>query len=83
MTKPCPKCLTNELTNNEYFKTLYNYIESLDPEIKTAANEYNRRLELCNNCPKLTNGMCTICGCFVEARAAKKTARCPNIEKAW
>ena len=83
MVKPCPKCLTDEFTNGEHFKNLYDYIESLAPEIKTANNEYARRLTICNLCPKLTNGMCTLCGCFVEARAAKKTARCPDVDRAW
>ena len=83
MDKPCPRCLTDELTNGEYFKSMYDYIDTLDPEIKTASEEYSRRLALCNDCPKLINGMCALCGCFVEVRAAKKTARCPNIARVW
>ena len=34
-------------------------------------------------CDNLINGMCKICGCFVEMRAAVKKNYCPDIEKYW
>ncbi|MFQ7747018.1 MAG: DUF6171 family protein [Eubacteriales bacterium] len=31
----------------------------------------------------LRNGMCALCGCFVEVRAAKKRQHCAQSEKIW
>ena len=45
--------------------------------------EYKKRLDICKECDNLINGMCKICGCFVEMRAAIKKNYCPNIEKHW
>lgn len=39
--------------------------------------ELLRRLELCNFCSRLLNGMtCAECGCFVQFRARHSTAHC-------
>ncbi len=45
--------------------------------------EYDARLELCKECEKLIGGMCRVCGCFVEVRAAKKSVHCPGIPRRW
>jgi len=62
---------------------LQDYIENLDKHIKTEEEEYKKRLHICKDCDNLINGMCKICGCFVEMRAAVKKNYCPNIEKFW
>lgn len=40
-------------------------------------DEYERRLKLCAECPKLISEMtCALCGCFVQFRARHSTAHC-------
>ncbi len=38
---------------------------------------YNSRMELCNNCEKLSNGECSECGCIVKLKAAWGSEKCP------
>ncbi|MDY3745248.1 MAG: DUF6171 family protein [Lachnospiraceae bacterium] len=37
----------------------------------------------CRQCDRLLNGMCRICGCFVEMRAAIKVKSCPDVVPKW
>lgn len=83
MISYCKKCLLKDISKEEYFKNVYDYIEHLDEEIKTSKQDYDYRLSLCTDCDNLVNGMCKICGCFVEVRAAKKHNYCPAIIKKW
>ena len=66
-------------------KNLEDDIEKNKKELenKNAAseNEYNRRLDICKDCEKLSQGTCLRCGCYVELRAASKNAHCPG--KSW
>ncbi len=79
----CKKCLLREMQEGEYFKNMYEYIAQLDPEVKAAKELYENRLEMCKVCKNLVNGMCRVCGCFVEMRAAVKKNSCPAVEKFW
>lgn len=79
----CKKCLLDKLFEEKEYEHLQDYIKNLDKNIKTDDEEYNKRLGLCMQCDNLINGMCKICGCFVEMRAAVKKNYCPNIEKRW
>lgn len=81
--KTCKRCLLLQYPNAEYFKNLYDYIENLDDDIKADENEYNRRLDICIQCPDYLQGMCRICGCFVELRAAIAENECPNVNNRW
>lgn len=54
------------------------YIEALDEEVKASTQQYEKRLEVCDTCEALANGICRFCGCFVIARAAKKNQYCPD-----
>ena len=79
----CRKCLLDQIFEEEEYKNLQDYIENLDKHIKTEENEYRKRLDTCKKCDNLINGMCKICGCFVEMRAAVQKNYCPDIEKYW
>lgn len=79
----CRKCLLKEMPENVYFKNLYDYIETLSEDIKANAAEYERRLNICKECDNLLNGMCRICGCFIELRAVIDKNYCPDIDKKW
>ena len=52
-----------------------------DPRSMTPEEEYERRLSICKECEKLLSGMCRMCGCYVEMRAAIALRDCPG--KKW
>ncbi len=79
----CKKCLLRDMEEGEYFKNMYEYIALLDPEIKADAELYEERLAACKACGHLMNGMCRVCGCFVEMRAAVRKNYCPAAERFW
>lgn len=75
----CKKCLLRDLPEAEYFKTMYEYIANLDPDIKAEPDVYEERLALCRDCEELLSGMCRLCGCYVEMRAAVRKNYCPGV----
>ncbi|MCR5119347.1 MAG: DUF6171 family protein [Lachnospiraceae bacterium] len=79
--KPCVKCLLQEYDEEKYRQLIANEIEWMDAEMKTPDEEYERRLDICRKCEKLSAGTCLKCGCFVELRAAAKAGHCPG--KQW
>ena len=81
--KFCRKCLLDEVFEKDEYKNMQEYIRNIDCQIKTEEHEYKRRLGLCTECDNLINGMCKLCGCFVEMRAAVKNNYCPHSEQKW
>jgi len=81
--KPCRKCLLSETNEVEFFKHVQAYVDNIPPEQKTLPPEYKRRLELCKACNHLINGMCILCGCYVEVRAAKVEQHCVSSSDIW
>ncbi len=74
----CKKCLIREVAGQEkVYETLQRYIADLEPDSRAPWEEYERRLALCKECERLTNGMCKACGCYVELRAATANQSCP------
>lgn len=71
------KCLLREMDQANYFRNLYDYIAGLDDDIKADTQLYEKRLALCKECERLTEGLCRACGCFVELRAAIANNVCP------
>ena len=65
------------LFRSELMDYLDNYASSLPEAVRVPASVYAYRLEICAYCPRLISHMCTLCGCYVQARAAKKNMRCP------
>lgn len=65
------------------FRNMYEYIANLNPEDKVSDLEYEDRLSQCKTCDRLFSGMCRICGCYVEMRAAMKLRHCPDIHPRW
>ncbi len=75
----CRKCLTREMVGQEeYFKTLQAYISNIEADHKVSEELYEERLEFCRECEMLFQGMCRVCGCYVELRAAMKKNACPR-----
>lgn len=83
MNNFCKKCLLKDINKDEYFKSVFEYIERLDDEIRTEETIYQDRLNKCQLCDQLMNGMCSLCGCFVEVRAAKKQNYCADTPRRW
>ena len=79
----CKKCLVRDFDSGELFRTLQDYIARMDEDIKTPEEEYEKRLTICTECESLRNGMCGICGCYVEMRAAVRTNYCPAVHGKW
>ena len=82
-TRVCRRCLTREMMGEQedYFRSLHAYIANLDPEIKAGEALYEDRLGICKECAQLYQGMCRLCGCYVELRAAVSKNVCP--ERKW
>ena len=67
----CKRCLLREMADQEdYFRSLRDYIENIDPDIRAEEYLYEKRLAFCRECDMLLQGMCRKCGCYVELRAA-------------
>ena len=80
---PCRRCLLKDLSDTDYFHSIYEYIENIPPEQKTPDALYKDRLQKCTSCDHLVNGMCALCGCFVEVRAAKVRQHCAKNAEIW
>jgi hypothetical protein len=75
----CKKCLLRDMVGQEeYFRSLGEYIDNLDEELKVSAPVYEERLTVCRQCDMLLEGMCRSCGCYVELRAVVAKNSCPR-----
>lgn len=83
MEQVCRKCLLEDFGESELLKSVQDYIALLSEEDKAEDSIREKRLNLCRVCPNLLNGMCRVCGCFVEARTAKKYQSCPDSPPKW
>lgn len=79
----CRRCLVREMADKDYIHSIQQYVDNIDEDIKTPQKEYETRLNQCKQCDNLLNGMCRICGCFVEMRAAVTRNYCPDVDKKW
>ena len=80
-TRICKKGLLREMDEAGFFQNMYDYIARIPADDKTPEEEYERRLSICKECEKLLSGMCRMCGCYVEMRAAIALRDCPG--KKW
>ena len=78
------RCLLAEMEDGRtLYEIIREYLATLPPETLADAPVYAERLEICRACARLRNGTCALCGCYVEARAAKKNQRCPDVPGKW
>lgn len=60
-------------------KKIAEYLARLEPEDCVEDFVYEERLKICSTCEKLAGGLtCMECGCFVLARAKKRSMHCPK-----
>ena len=79
---PC-RCLLREAGQEAVAASVEEYIALLPEPEKAGAGLYRARLRVCETCDELRDGTCALCGCYVEARAAKKHQTCPAIPDKW
>lgn len=83
LRKPCIKCLLEDMDKDAYLENLCEYIRSYPKEKRVAEDVYQKRLSVCRSCGELSEGICAKCGCFVELRALKINAYCPDECDKW
>ena len=82
--KPCLRCLLQDLPEGEALKAmLAELIGSIPPEDRAAPDAVRTRLDACRICSHLRQGTCGLCGCYVEHRAERRKASCPDIPARW
>lgn len=80
----CKRCLLSEDRSQQVLsRTVAEYIALLSIDEKTPDADYRDRLTRCKQCDELLSGLCRVCGCYVEARAAKARMHCPGPDKRW
>ncbi|MDF2540246.1 MAG: hypothetical protein K0S76_3267 [Herbinix sp.] len=79
----CKKCFLKDFAPEEYLESMRIYLQGLAEDRKAEEKIYQDRLSRCEMCSNLTEGICRICGCFVEYRAAIKIKSCPDLHPKW
>ena len=80
--KPC-RCTLLESGQADMAKLVRDYVDSLSADEQPDEATYAARLNICRTCDDLHSGTCALCGCYVEARAAKKRQGCPKVPEMW
>ncbi len=81
---PCRRCLLEDLPEGSVLAAnIRDLIAQLPPECRTPEEEEQKRLRTCRSCEHLTEGMCRLCGCYVELRAARVRQGCPDLPDRW
>ena len=78
---PC-RCLLAEHWPDLH-RSVSEYIALLPDEQRAGDADYRARLSVCQACEHLRDGTCALCGCYVEARAAKRGLGCPMTPPRW
>ncbi|MDR1600173.1 MAG: DUF6171 family protein [Oscillospiraceae bacterium] len=80
----CRRCLLrDDSSQNDLFRSMSEYVASIPPWEKVSDASYFTRLEACSACANIISGICRICGCYVESRAAKRRMACPDVPSKW
>ena len=80
----CYRCLLEEVSGEAELKQLIaERVAALPDELRADQTEYTSRLQCCKACDALRSGMCSLCGCYVELRAAKRKMHCPALPAKW
>ena len=79
----CRKCLSIDMDDPAFRQEIQEHLQNIDPDNRVDDALYKHRLSYCTECDHLVNGMCRLCGCFIELRAARKTNQCADIYPLW
>lgn len=82
--RPCRRCLLEDMPEEAALAQSVRELVSLLPDhVRADAEATRRRLEVCRQCDHLYGGMCALCGCYVQLRAAKARMGCPDVPGRW
>ena len=81
--KPCRRCLLQDIDESQLMEAIQQRIAALPASQRASAEDYAARLSECRRCDFLVSGTCQKCGCYVELRAAKRSAYCPHEKPRW
>ena len=73
----CRRCLDMRIPEGELYAYLDTYVRELPQDEKVAPEVYSLRLKECAECKFRAEATCRLCGCYCQARAAKKRMGCP------
>ena len=79
----CKRCLLRDMDEEETLRSVNRLVEDLLEEDRVSEEVYTERLASCEGCEQLFRGMCRLCGCYVELRAALRVRRCPMVPPRW
>ena len=80
----CPRCLLEDAPGGEALARLTaQWIAALPEERRADAATRAARLAACRSCEHLADGLCGLCGCYVEYRAAQQNRRCADTPPKW
>lgn len=77
--RPCGICQGRPEDRQAAMAQLAEYIQSLPDDVRVCPEAYAARLAACGQCPQRVEDTCSLCGCFIRARAAKWRMRCPDV----
>ena len=85
MIKPfCRRCLLEDMPDQAALASNIRELISLLPDtLRAEESQRQSRLAVCRSCDHLIDGMCALCGCYVELRAAKRKMTCPDVPGRW
>jgi hypothetical protein len=83
MQPVCKRCLLAEYDPAGVRETVQRSIAQITPEERTEDAAYQMRLARCKRCDALLEGLCGICGCYVELRAARAAKHYPHPDAKW
>ncbi len=80
----CRRCLLADMEDERpLYLLMQEWLFAIPQDNQAAPEIYRARLDACQSCDELINGLCRQCGCFVELRAAKANLRCPAMHPKW
>lgn len=85
MSRPfCRRCLLEDMPSQaELARSVRELVSLLPDALRVPEGVRLHRLDICRSCDHLIDGMCALCGCYVELRAAKAAQRCPDVPPRW
>ena len=80
----CRRCLLEDMPSQaQLAASIRELIDLLPPERRAEPETVAQRLSACRACGCLIDGMCALCGCYVELRSAKRAMTCPDVPDRW
>ena len=79
----CKRCTYLNMSDEDYDRYIRRILAGMKPREKVNEDVYRARLASCSTCVHLQNGVCGMCGCFVELRAAGISSDCPMRKREW